>query len=27
MFEMFHSDPRWAALIRRIGIYRRALPQ
>ena len=26
MFETFHSDPRWAALIRRIGIYRRALP-
>jgi DNA-binding winged helix-turn-helix (wHTH) protein/TolB-like protein len=26
MFETFHSDPRWAALIRRIGIYRRPLP-
>jgi DNA-binding winged helix-turn-helix (wHTH) protein/TolB-like protein len=27
MFDAFHGDPRWAALIRRIGIYRRALPQ
>ena len=26
MFDAFHSDPRWAALIRRIGIYRRVLP-
>ncbi len=26
MFDAFHSDPSWAALIRRIGIYRRVLP-
>jgi hypothetical protein len=26
MFDTFHSDPRWAALIGRIGIYRRVLP-
>ena len=25
-FDAFHSDPRWAPLIRRMGIYRRVLP-
>ena len=27
MFDAFHGDPRWAALIKRIGIYRRVLPE
>jgi DNA-binding winged helix-turn-helix (wHTH) protein/TolB-like protein/tetratricopeptide (TPR) repeat protein len=27
MFDAFHSDPRWAGLVRRIGIYRRVLPE
>lgn len=26
MFEAFHSDPRWNALVQRIGVYRRVLP-
>lgn len=26
MFDAFHADPRFASLVRRIGIYRRALP-
>lgn len=26
MFDAFHGDPRFASLVRRIGIYRRALP-
>jgi DNA-binding winged helix-turn-helix (wHTH) protein/TolB-like protein/Tfp pilus assembly protein PilF len=27
MFDAFHADPRFASLVERIGIYRRALPE
>jgi DNA-binding winged helix-turn-helix (wHTH) protein/TolB-like protein/Tfp pilus assembly protein PilF len=27
MFDAFHSDPRWAGLVQRIGVYRRMLPE
>jgi hypothetical protein len=26
MLDAFHSDPRWTALVQRIGVYRRVLP-
>jgi hypothetical protein len=26
MFDAFHNDPRWTALVQRVGIYHHVLP-
>jgi hypothetical protein len=26
MFDAYHSDPRWAGLVQRLGVYGRVLP-